>query len=84
MFFRRRDRLDDRLLTWPSGDPFTVRDMLRSVEVKGVTGSGKSSGSGKALTEAIARHPRSTCLIIAQKPEDKEFYQDIFRRQKKS
>ncbi len=82
-FTRSRDRLDDVLCHWPTGDPFRVRDMLRSVEVKGITGSGKSSGSGKVLTDAIVRHPRSTCLIIAQKPEDKKFYQDIFRRHKK-
>ncbi len=75
--------LDDVLFRWPSDDPFTVRHMLRSVEVKGITGSGKSSGSGKYFTEAIVRHPRSTCLILAQKPEDKEFYQEIFRRHRK-
>ena len=85
MFFGKRsgDRLDAVLMRWPTDDPFTVRQMLRSCEVKGITGSGKSSGSGKALTEAIVRHPRSTCFIIAQKPEDKPFYQDIFRRRGK-
>ena len=84
MFFRKRDRLDDVLLHWPTGDPLTVRQLLRSCEVKGITGGGKSTGSGKVLTEAIVKHPRSTCFIIAQKPEDKEFYQQIFRRLKKS
>src|SRR4051812_4078228 len=68
--------LDDVLFSWPDKTPFTVRDMLRAVEIKGTTGSGKSSGSGKFFTEAIVKHPRSSCLIIAQKPEDKAFYQD--------
>lgn len=85
--FRRRrksrDPLDDVLFHWPDGTPFTVRDMHRSVEVKGITGSGKTSGSGKFLTEQIVKHPRSTCVIIAQKPEDSAFYQDIFQRHKK-
>ena len=84
--FRKRptDPLDDVLFRWPATkDPFTLRQMLRSVEVKGITGSGKSSGSGKFFTEAIVKHPRSTCLIVAQKPEDKQFYQDIFRRHNK-
>jgi hypothetical protein len=80
---RQADPLDDVLFQWPTGDAFTLRHMLRSAEVKGITGSGKSSGSGKYFTEAIVRHPRSTCLIVAQKPEDKRFYQEIFKRHKK-
>jgi TraM recognition site of TraD and TraG len=77
---RRGDPLDDILFEWPTKDAFTLRHLLRSAEVKGVTGSGKSSGSGKFFAENIVRHPRSTCLIIAQKPEDKEFYRGIFDR----
>lgn len=75
-----RDPLDDVFFTWPTKDPFTLRHLLRSVEVKGGTGSGKSSGSGKYITEAVVSHPRSTCFIVAQKPEDKAFYQRIFKR----
>lgn len=80
---RRRDPLDDVLFNFPTGDPYRLRHLLRSVEVKGITGSGKSSGSGNFFAEAIVRHPRSTCLIIAQKPEDKEFYQHKFARYNK-
>ena len=81
---RSSDPLDDVMFHWPAAkDPFTLRQMLRSVEIKGITGSGKSSGSGKLFTEAIVRHPRSTCLIVAQKAEDKQFYQAIFERYKK-
>jgi len=50
---RSSDPLDDVLFKWPTKDPSTLRHMLRSVEVKGITGSGKSSGSGKFFTEAI-------------------------------
>jgi len=75
--------LDDVLLTWPSGDDFTIRDMLKSVEIKGATGSGKSSGSMETLIRAIVAHPRSSCFFIAQKPEDKEVISEIYRREKK-
>lgn len=74
--------LDDILWRWPSPakDAFTVRDMLRSIEVKGVTGSGKSSGSGNYILNAIVAHPRSTVMIIGQKPEDRENTIKIFKR----
>lgn len=80
LFRKSPDPLDAVMFRWPTNDNFTLRHMLRSVEVKGITGSGKSSGSGKFFTEAIVKHPRSTCLIIAQKPGDKKFYQEIFKR----
>jgi hypothetical protein len=80
--FRRggRDPLDDNLLTWPSGDIFTIRDMLRSVEVKGITGSGKTSGAGETFINAIAAHPRGTIFGICQKPEDVDMYRRIYAR----
>ena len=77
------DPLEDVLWTWPDGSPFTVRNILSSIEVKSVTGGGKSSGSGKFITEAIIRHPKSTCFIICMKPEDKDFYLNIFNRYNK-
>ena len=80
---RPSDPLDDVLMTWPTGDQFTVRHMLRSVEAKGITGSGKSSGSGATVLNAVVRHPRSTCLIVAQKPEEKEVFQEMFARHRK-
>src|SRR5689334_3659814 len=75
-----RDSLDDQLFKWPDKTLFTVRDMLRSVEVKGITGSGKTSGSGNTILNAIVKHPRSTVLIIAQKPEDRDNAVEIFAR----
>lgn len=83
---RRRKRappaspLDDPLFTFPEGSPFAVRDMLRSVQVKGITGSGKTSGSIEFLLDAIVAHPRSTIFAIAQKPEDEATLRRIFRR----
>jgi hypothetical protein len=85
MFFRKRshDALDDVLFTWPSGDAFRVRDMLRSIEVKGITGSGKSSGSGATILDEVLKHPRSTVMIIAQKPEERDIAVEMCRRRKK-
>jgi hypothetical protein len=77
---RPHDPLDDMLFQWPDGSPFTVRHMLRSVEVKGITGSGKSSGSGAHFLRSLIAHPRATLLIIAQKPEEKEVVQEMFAR----
>ncbi len=82
-FSRPSDPLDDILFPWTKRDPFTVRHMLRSVESKGITGSGKSSGSGATIIDAVIRHPRSTLLIVAQKPEEKEEYLRMFRRYRK-
>lgn len=82
IFTRRRSRtpLDDVLLTWPTGDEFTVADLLRSIEVKGITGSGKSSGSLAFLLEQIVKHPRSTLLILAQKPEERDEIAALFEK----
>jgi hypothetical protein len=83
-YFNRRpqnaDPLDDVLFKWPTGDPFTVRDLLRSAQVKGITGSGKTSGSGNFLLDRIVAHPRSTAMIVGQKPEDLDNARDIFAR----
>lgn len=83
-FFRRtRNQLDDELFRWTKHDAFTVRDMLRSVEVKGITGSGKSSGSLKLFAESLVKHPKATLLVIAQKPEEKQFFVDLFKKHNK-
>jgi hypothetical protein len=57
--------------------------MLRSIEVKGITGSGKSSGSGATILDEVLKHPRSTVMIIAQKPEERDMAVEMCRRRKK-
>lgn len=64
------DPLDDELFRWTRKDIFSVRSLLASIAGFGATGSGKSSGPAKWLGEAIVRHPRSSMLILAAKPED--------------
>jgi TraM recognition site of TraD and TraG len=78
-----KDWLDDALFTWPDSSPYSVRHALTSVQVKGITGSGKTSGSGRYIIDAMAKHPRSTFLFITQKPEDKEFFGGILLKHKK-
>ena len=47
--------LDTKLLRFSSGDTFTIRDACEGVQIFGGTGSGKSSGSGRALALAYLR-----------------------------
>jgi hypothetical protein len=77
------DWLDDVLFTWQDGSPFTARHTMQSIHAYGITGSGKSSGSGRFITAAIAKHPRSTFVFLCQKPEDQEDYERILREYNK-
>ena len=79
-FWKKRDPLDDPLFHWPDGTPFTVRQMLRSVESKGITGSGKTSGTLQHYLECLAAHPRACIFMITQKPEDKAQVVGAFKR----
>lgn len=81
---RERDRLDDVLFRWSDKDLFTVRDLLNGgVLILGRTGSGKTSGSGRRLGEAIVTYPGSSGLILCAKPEDKEMWRRIFASAKR-
>lgn len=73
--------LSQVLFWWSPRDPLTVRDLLRSIAIFGASGSGKTSGSGYQLARAIvmAAGLRIGGLILASKPEDREFWERIFR-----
>jgi hypothetical protein len=77
---RRGDWLEYVLFSWPTGDPFTRRDLMRSVAAYGVTGSGKTSGSLMHILDAVVDDPRSTLFIVAQKPEDRRDFERLFKR----
>lgn len=76
MFWRKKPShwLDDTLSTFPDGTPWSVRECLRSTEVKGITGSGKSTGPRDTLVRAILGHPKATIFAVCQKPEDRDDY----------
>jgi len=78
---RQPDMLDRVLLAWNESDRFTVRDLLNGgVAILGRTGSGKTSSSGKAIANALARLPGSGGLILAAKPgEDRGMWERIFK-----
>src|SRR5260370_34048387 len=73
------DPLGHILFRWTDNDPFTVRDLLNGgVSIMGRVGSGKTSGSGRWIGEAIINYPPSGGLILCAKPEDKAMRQGIF------
>lgn len=45
--------LDHSLLSLPGGDHWRVRDACEGTQVFGMTGSGKTNGSGKTLSNAF-------------------------------
>ncbi len=73
------DPLDKVLFRWTKEDPVTRRDLLRSTAIFGATGSGKSSGSGKWLAEALLNDRSIGGIILADKPESKPTWQTWFR-----
>lgn len=72
--------LDDTLFRWPSGDLYATRDLLRSVSIMVLTGSGKTSGSGLFFALAIVGYLRSGGLILANKPEELNFWLTVFAK----
>jgi hypothetical protein len=73
--------LDAVLLRWTPHDPFTMRDLLNGgVAIVGRAGSGKTSGSGRKLADAIVGNRRTGGLILASAPTDLGMWQEIFAR----
>lgn len=65
--------LDTPLLQLSSYDKFTLRDAVQGVHVFGGIGSGKTSGSGKALASAYLRAGFGG-LVLCAKPEEVEHW----------
>jgi hypothetical protein len=65
--------LDTRLLRLSGSDYFTLRDACQGVHVFGGIGSGKTSGSGKALASAYLRAGMGG-LVLAAKPDEVELW----------
>src|SRR5688572_16760293 len=45
--------LDEPLLWWSDTNPWTIRDACEGTQIFGDVGSGKTSGSGKTLAQAM-------------------------------
>ena len=82
LFGKTKDELDNVLLQWSAVDPFTVRNACENVAIFGKTGSGKTSGSGDHILRALVRYKNSGGLILASKPEDKNYIQRLFREER--
>lgn len=65
--------LDTRLLRLSHHDYFTLRDACQGVHVFGGIGSGKTSGSGKALASAYLRAGMGG-LVLAAKPDEVDLW----------
>lgn len=66
-------QLDTPLLQLSAQDHFTLRDACQGVHVFGGIGSGKTSGSGKALASAYLRAGMGG-LVLAAKPDEVELW----------
>lgn len=84
MFQRKRDPLTDAMGWWSRETPLTVSDMLRNTMIMGMTGSGKTSGSGLMVAHAAVGYPGSSGLWLASKPEDKALVTSLFERHGRS
>lgn len=72
-------QMDKPLLQLTSKDSFTVRDSFTGVHVYGAIGSGKTSGSGKALAGAYLRAGYGG-LVLCAKNEEVELWADYCER----
>ncbi len=70
--------LDTPLLQISPRDQFTLRDACQGVHVFGGIGSGKTSGSGKALASAYLRAGFGGLVMVA-KPDEVERWRDYAR-----
>lgn len=74
------DSLDAKLIRLGEQDYFTLRDAVQGgVVVIGGTGSGKTSGAGKAIREALLRSGAGGIVLVA-KPEEADLWRDDIAR----
>ena len=79
----RQFDLDTKLLNLTRTDAFTLRDACQGVLVMGGIGSGKTSGSGKALAGAFLRAGMGG-IILCAKPEEAEHWRRLAREHGRS
>ncbi len=75
----RASDLDTRLLKLTKTDYFTLRDAVQGVCVLGGIGSGKSSGSGKAVAGAYLRAGMGG-LVLCAKPEEADLWRSYCKQ----
>lgn len=84
-FFRRESRraqnvprwdLAAPLLRWSEEDQWAIRDAVEGCFISGATGSGKTSGSGRALATSFLRQGFGG-LILTAKPGDRDMWKSL-------
>jgi hypothetical protein len=75
---RSRWPLDMPLFHWAKNDPFTLEEACKGVQVWGMTGSGKSSGSGRLIAHSYLRRGFGG-LVLCAKPGEAATWRDYCR-----
>ena len=71
-----KSSLDTRLLKFSGGDYFTIRDAVTGVQIFGGTGSGKTSGSGRALAHAYLKAGFGG-IVMCAKPDEADLWRAL-------
>ena len=66
--------LDQRLLSFSPTDHWTLRDACQGTQIMGGTGSGKTSGSGRAVALSFLRSGYGG-LVLCAKPGERQLWQ---------
>lgn len=75
---RPRWPLGLELLRWTPDEPFTLEDACKGLQIWGMTGSGKSSGSGKLVALSYLRAGFGGLVLVA-KPSETQTWCDYVR-----
>lgn len=67
--------LDSSLLTFPAGDHWRIRDACEGTQVFGMTGSGKTSGSGQAIATSFLTAGFGG-LVLTAKTDEREMWEE--------
>ncbi len=67
--------LDASLLTFPSDDHWRIRDACEGTQVFGMTGSGKTSGSGQAIARSFLTAGFGG-LVLTAKTDEREMWEE--------
>ena len=66
------------ILRWTKDEPLTLEDACKGVQVWGMTGGGKSSGSGKLLALSYLRSGFGG-LVLCAKPAEADTWREYCR-----
>lgn len=70
------------LFSWPGhvSDKFTVGDSLEGIQIFGVTGSGKTSSSGRKIARSFLKEGYGG-LVLCAKPDERKSWEEHIKRE---